>query len=271
MGMPPAMALPQHLARTAPAGLDLVEDEEDPVLVAALAHALHEALGRHEVAALALHGLHDDAGHLVWRHQIREELVYLAQAVGGALLRVEAGGAEVLLRVGSKVDARHAGLVGVAVLGVGARHAHGTHGAPVEGAREGDDAGALGVGTHQLEGGVSGLGSAVGKERAAQLSGGDLGDALCQPQGAGEVHHVEGAVDELVHLLLDGILDGLVPVAKGVHGDARHEVQVLLAVDVPHVGTLAVVDHEVGRLGERRAQVLLVVLEAHGHDMVPSA
>ena len=50
---------------------------------------------------------------------------------------------------------------------------------------------------------------------------------------------------------------------EGVDGDATHEVEVFLARDVPHVRAVAVVNHEVRRLGECRAQVSLVILESH--------
>ncbi len=58
-------------------GLDLVEDEEDLVLVAELAQALHEGLWRHDVAALAGDRLHCTEGNrserVLWETQQKRE------------------------------------------------------------------------------------------------------------------------------------------------------------------------------------------------------
>ncbi len=55
---------PEVLAGAAPPGLDLVGDEEDPVLVEHLLHRPEEAVRRRHEAADALDGLGDHAGHV---------------------------------------------------------------------------------------------------------------------------------------------------------------------------------------------------------------
>ena len=62
----------EHLPGAAEAGLHLVDDEDDPVLVADPAQPAHELLGRDDEAALALHGLDDDRRDLLGG-DLREE------------------------------------------------------------------------------------------------------------------------------------------------------------------------------------------------------
>ena len=57
------------------AGLDLVCDEHDAVLVADLPHAAHELAGRDDESAFALHGLDDDRRHLLGRHLGNERVL----------------------------------------------------------------------------------------------------------------------------------------------------------------------------------------------------
>ena len=68
------------------------------------------------------------------------------------------------------------------------------------------------------------------------------------------------AVDELLCLLGDGRDERLVVVAEHVHGDAAEEVEVLLAVVVPEVRALAVVQHDLVAV-EHRQVVLRILLE----------
>lgn len=61
------------LARTTEAGLDLVDDEEDSVAVADLAHALEVAREGGNVASLAENGLDDDASRVARGRLLLEE------------------------------------------------------------------------------------------------------------------------------------------------------------------------------------------------------
>ena len=71
-----------------------------------------------------------------------------------------------------------------------------------------------------------------------------------------EVAHVV----EVVHLIHHRILDGLVLVAKRIHGDTRHEVQVLVALVVKEVRAFAL--HEVDvRLAIERSDNLFVLFQ----------
>ena len=69
----------EELAGTREAGLHLVHDQHDPVLVADAAQPLHECLRRRHEPAFAELGLHDDRGDLVGGDVRHEELLELRQ------------------------------------------------------------------------------------------------------------------------------------------------------------------------------------------------
>ncbi len=50
------------------AGLHFVDGEQDPVAVGQLAQCGQEAVGRHDIATLAEHGLDHERGHVIRRH-----------------------------------------------------------------------------------------------------------------------------------------------------------------------------------------------------------
>ena len=84
-----------HFPGSPGAGLDLVGDEQDAVLVAQLAEALHEAVFGDDVAALALDRLEEDRRDLVGRDQPAEEhLVEPAEVLDLAERRVVDAGQE---------------------------------------------------------------------------------------------------------------------------------------------------------------------------------
>ncbi len=66
----------EHPARPAHAGLDFVRDEQDAVLARELAQPLMELRRGHDVAAFALDGLDDDAGHLIGRDEVHHDLIF---------------------------------------------------------------------------------------------------------------------------------------------------------------------------------------------------
>ena len=67
VGLDPVVLDREELARAAEAGLHLVDDEHDPVLVADPAHALEELRRRDDEAALALDRLDHDRGDVLGR------------------------------------------------------------------------------------------------------------------------------------------------------------------------------------------------------------
>ena len=111
----------------------------------------------------------------------------------------------------------------------------------MEGVEGGDDfigavALRLAVAPRQLHGALNGLGAAIAEEHQVEAA------ILDKRLGKLQLRHgveLVGGLDEGAGLLGDGLGDGRVAVAQLVHRPAGHEVQVLLAVGVPDLGSLA--------------------------------
>ena len=154
------------LAGAAHAALDLVGDEQDVVLVAQFAQGGEEPGGRDDVAAFALDGLDQDAGHFIGREDVTEDLVLdvaddrLAVILAG--LPVQDG--TIGIGEGGMDHAIHERIKAAVVGGFAGGEGHRAHGAPVEGAGEADEIGAPAVVAGQLDGGLDRLGAGVGHE-----------------------------------------------------------------------------------------------------------
>ena len=98
-------------ARPAVAGLDLVGDQQDPVLAGDLAQAGQEARRRDDVAALAQDRLDDDRRDVLRVDELVEGQVELGLPVAGAVRRVVAAArGAIAVRVGRVVDRAGQGL-----------------------------------------------------------------------------------------------------------------------------------------------------------------
>ena len=75
----------EHLAGPPEAGLDLVGDQQDPVLAGDLAQPRQEARRRHDVAALAEDRLDDDRRDVLGVDELVERQVELGLPVAGAV------------------------------------------------------------------------------------------------------------------------------------------------------------------------------------------
>ena len=225
-------------AEAAPGADHLVGDEDDPELVADLAHALEVALRRGEAAARVLHRLEDHA---------RDRLRALEQdALVDRLGRVLDLG-PVAVRVGDVASRREQRLERaphVRDAGRGER----AHGRAVVGELARDDlvaarvAGELVVLAAELERRVDGLRAAGGEEDAVEVAGGELGDARGELDRL-RVRVVPVRVEaELLGLVGAGLGDVAAAVAD-VHAEQGGEpVEVALAVLVVDVAPVAADD-----------------------------
>ena len=153
----------------------------------------------------------------------------------------------------------------------------GSQRAAMEGLQHGDDHIALGVAmvlgvlTGQLDLAFVSLSAGVGKEHLVKAA--VLANHLTDLDGGlvvvvvGAVHHILGAVQSL-H-------DGGVMVTQAVDGDAAHEIQILIAVQIPDPAALALVHHD-GHSGVVAVQILIssgdglsIALESLNHGKSP--
>ena len=221
-------------AGAAHAGLHLVHQEQEVVLLAERSDAFDE-LGRGgDDAALGLDGLEHDGDGL-----IRE---------GGL-----DGGEVVVIGIG-KADGHRVEALLDLLLGGGRAHGQGP---AVEALIEGDHFVAAAVGRAPEAGDLDhilvGLGAGVGEEGAVAAR--ELGEALGQEHHIGVVVEIR-AVDQVARLGLDGLDHLGVAVAAREGGNAGGEVDILHVVDVHHLAAGA--GHQRHGRGIRGHQVLLV-------------
>jgi hypothetical protein len=227
----------EHLPGAAEPRLDLVDDEQDPVLVAQVAQARHELLRRDVVAALALDGLDEDRRHVLRRADLPEDpLPEEPEVVVDRVADVGEEGGEVapLRRLRRRERQR-------------------PHRPPVEPVEERDEPRPLRDVARELHRGLDRLRPRVREE--ALLGAGarhEAADLLREVRHHPVVEVGPRHVDELRGLVGERLRDLGVDVAEGVDRDAGREVEEPVAVGVEHEHPLAAVDDE--RVGARVAR-----------------
>src|SRR5690606_37812372 len=197
--------------------LDLVGHQQRARGVADLVGGRQVAVGRRHRAVLAL--------RLLQEHR-------RALAGHGLLQRVR-----VSVRDEPDVDRERAELVADGLLAAQRQGADGTAVEAVLGRHEVVSAGALAVLDRELVGGLVGLRAGVGEEDPGGAA--EQGDQPLGEQHLGLVQEQVAGVRDRRDLLRHRLDEGGVGVAERDDRDAGDEVEVLLAVDVPHPGALA--------------------------------
>ena len=262
-------------AQAAPAGDDLVEDEQDAVPRADVAQPLEVALGGHQHAARGRDRVDDQRGDVrgvVQRDDAALELVGELRAEIGLSPRKCIPGR--IVRVPEVVHARHQhAAVGLAVR----RHAADRHAADVDAvvrALAADEARTRAlapqamVGDRDLERGVDRLGARVGEENLLHALRRDGGDALGEAEGQRMAERERGREVELARLAPDRLDDARPAVPRVDAPQRRQAVEHLLSFDRREVHVLRRGDEarlglESPVVGERHP-VVLEVDGAHG-------
>ncbi|CAH0327772.1 hypothetical protein SRABI128_06447 [Microbacterium sp. Bi128] len=214
----------------AEAGLDLIGDEHDALVLGPVRQRGQEPVGGDNEAALALDRFDDDRGNLLAANLLLDH-------GDGALGSLGTGDLRVFLA--ERVAHRHAvdlgrerAEVGLVRHGLGGQR-HGQVGAAVVGVVERDDGVPAGGQAGHLDGVFDRLGAGVEQHRALFVVA--RGEAV-QLLGNGDIALVrrdhEAGVGEVLHGFLHGADDGGVRGADARHGDAGAEVNEGVAVDV---------------------------------------
>lgn len=241
----------EHLARAPEAGLHLVRDEQDVVVVADLAHPLEIPLRRGHVAALAQHGLDEDGRRVAGRGLALQQQLQLRHGVHAAVLAAESAGLGVAcdravraVRERHGEDARHQGCVVLAVDGLGARHGHRAERAPVVAALHDDDVLLLGRVPRQLDRRLDGLGPGIPEEERVETRVRHQGEQVLDQFEVGPLEcDVDLRVHHLGRLRLCRLRDRRVAVAQVRDPDAAREVQHLAPRRHRHVAARPGLDH----------------------------
>jgi hypothetical protein len=214
----------EELAGAPDTALHFIEQQQDPMLVADLTQAL-EFLGRHRThAAFALDRLDEDAGR-----------------------RLADGGEErLLIAEGNLIEAVDLGAEAFDIFRLAAG-GDGGKGAAMEGAVEGDDAVAFRMSlmrmvlARHLDRAFECFGARIGEEDGVGES--CLGEALRQLLLARD--HIDvGGVPDLLGLLGQRLDEMRMRMAEAGHGDARTEIEILLALFRIDAHALAMVEGE---------------------------
>ena len=198
------------------AGDHLVEDQQDVVLVADLAEPTQVALGRHEDAGGARHGLHDHCGNGGGVVQRRQPLQVVRQMRAPLGLAAAEGLVLQVVGVADMIDAGQQAAVEHAVLDDAADGGAAEIGAVIA-ALAPDEAGLRALAPHiviaerDLERGVGRFRARVGEEHVVEIAGREIDQPVGELEG-GRVAELEGR--RKIHALglrLDRRHDLLVP------------------------------------------------------------
>ncbi len=253
----------EHLAGAPHPGLDFVGDEEDAMLLRDRAQALHELVGRHDVAALALNRLHDDRRDLVGRHQVQEDLLFeILEARRGAASRRGTERRAILVRVRRVIDARHHRAEAAPLNRLARGERQGAERASMEAAEKCDDVLSLHGVPRELDARFDRFRPRVSEERPhASVNRHGRRDLLRQAHLELVVKVGPRHVQELLRLIGNRLHDVRVRMSGRGHGDARGAVQKDVAVHVLDHRAAAALDDQGIRARIRRRDDRLVAID----------
>ncbi len=234
----------------AEAALNLVGDEHSAVVAAPLRKPWQKAVRWHDEATLALNRFDDHRRHLVLAHLHVHQRFELSER----LVRDVLGIARPAVGVGHRhaVDVGREGPEPMLVGHVFGGERHGQVGAAVVGVVEAHHGGASGGHARDLDGVLDRLGARVEQGRLlGVIARGEFGELFGHLDVALVRGDHEAGVGELLHCLVHASHDSRRSVADRCHGDARAEVDQVVAVGVDQNAAAGFDD--VGRQGGRDA------------------
>src|SRR5712691_280324 len=239
-----------HRAGPADTGLDLVVDEEDPVLLADLLQPLREVFGHLDEATLALHGRQHEAGDRGGVDVLLEQQLEPAD-------RVVRRDTAVRVRRRRAIDLARERTEALLVRDDLRRHRHRQAGAAVERVIEDDHSGPPGRSARNLDGVLDRFGAGVHEERLRLTV---AGPRLVEQLAHLDVRLVHPDHEALMQITVDLLADRRrrEAVAGVLAAEAAREVDVLAAVDVPDACAFGTSDDERGR-GHAAGDIALAV------------
>ena len=223
----------QHAARTAPAGLDFVGNEQDAVVVADFAQRFDPGDRSRDEAAFTLERFDDDGCDVFCRRGIHEDFLQgIHVKFQGFVIAQACRFAVEIRKFGTVYAVRerpHAAGVGFL-----SRHGHGHERAPVEGTGEDDDIRPFRISFGDFDGVFVGFGAAVDEEGPFLFTS-DRGDGI-ELFRQGDIAFVGDdighGVEIVTGLVLDGLDDFRLGIADVQDADAADPVEEIVAVHV---------------------------------------
>src|SRR5208283_3539885 len=259
----PGVIVSPHFSGTPHAGLHLVEDQHDSVLVANALKFLQEKRRRRDEAAFALNRLYDNRRNLFRREQPLEDLLLeqfddlSATGFLGVAERAAVGVGE-----GNVLHAAKQSAEILALRTFRGRKRKRAERAPVEAAIERNQFVASRGIARQLDRAFYRLCAAIAEEYLVVVRlrhGGD--EALRELRHVPVIEIRAGNVDELRRLLLNGLHHMGVAMAGGADRDARGKIQESVAVGIFNNRAVAAMSNQLIFAKQRWRNIFLVVLD----------
>src|SRR5215831_208004 len=242
----------EPLAGSSESGHDLVGNNQDAVLVAYFAHALHVAIGRNENAIRAGDGFEDEGGDRLRSFELDDLFDHVERFLSRVGFAVNA-----VVRIEYADNARNARL-GCPSAGI-ARQADRSGGRAVIRTITRNDLVATGVKTRDLDGVLIGLGPAIGEEESVDVARSDFSELRTEAGTRLSCHERIGIAQRL-RLLVNSLDDALVTVSDVDRHQLAVEVDETLPIGRPKINALGAGNRDRVNLRLRRRLENRVIL-----------